>query len=228
MNADILQVRAPALNFYVLRDASGLYVIDSGFIGGRSLLRRALRRRGWEREQIRGIIVTHGHLDHILNVTSIARETGAWIAAPRLDSDHYAGQARYRGLARVTGFLEGIGRQVLRFSPFVPNRLLDDGDYIDVWHGLRAILLPGHTHGHMGFYCERLRLLFAADLFASYRANANLPPAIFNSAPDEIPLSVNKALALDLAGVLPNHCDRSSPEEHLHRLRRLQMRWQNR
>jgi hypothetical protein len=31
--ADVLQVRAPALNFYVLRDASGLYLLDSGFIG---------------------------------------------------------------------------------------------------------------------------------------------------------------------------------------------------
>lgn len=221
---DILQVRAPALNFYVLRDASGLYLIDAGFIGGLFLLRRALRRRGWEREPIRGIIVTHGHLDHILNVSAIARKTGAWIAAPRLDADHFSGRPHYGGWARVAGILETIGRPVLSFRPFVPDRWLDDGDFIDVWHGLRAVHLPGHTLGHMGFYCERLRLLFSADLFSSYRDMPRFPPGIFNSAPEQMPRSVATALALDPAGAIPNHCDRATPEVHLQRLRRLQVK----
>jgi glyoxylase-like metal-dependent hydrolase (beta-lactamase superfamily II) len=222
LDSDVLQVRSPALNFYVLRDASGLYLLDAGFIGGRFLLHRALRKRHWEHEPIRGIIVTHGHLDHILNVAPIARETGAWIAAPRLDADHYAGHPHYRGWARVTGCLESIGRPVLLFHPFIPDRWLDDGDFIDVWHGLRAVHLPGHTHGHMGFYCERLRLLFSADLFASYHGFAYFPPAIFNSIPEQLPASAATALAFDLAGVIPNHCDRATPQEHLQRLRRLQ------
>ena len=222
MRADILQVRAPALNFYVLRGAAGLYLLDAGFIGGRFLLRRALRRRGWEREPIRGIIVTHGHLDHILNVATIAQETGAWIAAPRLDSDHYAGRPHYHGWAHLTGCLEAIGKPVLSFHPFVPNLLLDDGDSIDVWHGLRAVHLPGHTRGHMGFYCERLRLMFSADLFASYRGFAHFPPNIFNSVPEQLPGSATIALGFDLDGILPNHCDHATPEEHLRRLRELQ------
>ena len=223
LSPDILQVRAPAINFYVLRDASGLYLLDAGFIGGRWLLRRALRRRGWEGEPIRGIIVTHGHLDHILNVAVTARETGAWIAAPRIDGDHYSGRASYRGWARVTGVLEGIGRPVLAFRSFVPDRWIDDGDFIDAWHGLRAVHLPGHTLGHMGYYCERLRLLFTADLFASYRDTPRFPPPIFNSAPELMRGSVEKALALDPAGVIPNHCDRSPTEVHLERLRRLKL-----
>jgi glyoxylase-like metal-dependent hydrolase (beta-lactamase superfamily II) len=221
---DILQVRAPGVNFHVLRDGHGLYLVDAGFIGGWNSLQRALHKRGWQKDPIVGIVVTHGHLDHVLNVGEFARRSRAWIAAPRLDLPHYTGQMCYQGLAKVTGALEALGRPILGFQSFTPNHLLDDGDTLEIWHGLRAVLLPGHTAGHMGFYCESLRLLLTADLFASYGWSTNLPPAIFNSEPAKIPGSVARALELDLSGVLPNHGDRAAPEVHLQRLRRLHKR----
>lgn len=218
MHEDLLQVRSLGVNFYVLRDSEGLYLIDGGFVGGRHLLRRALKKRGWDRDRIVGIVVTHGHLDHILNVGGIAEETGGWIAAPRLDALHYEGCPSYRGVARITGFLESIGRPLFGFRKFTPTRLLDHGDFLDIWHGLTVIHFPGHTAGHSGFYCEHRKLLFCSDLFASYGRCSHLPPGIFNSDGAEIPKSVSKALDLDLCGVLPNHCDGSPPEVHLERL----------
>jgi glyoxylase-like metal-dependent hydrolase (beta-lactamase superfamily II) len=127
MQEDLLQIRSLGVNFYVLRDAKGLYLIDGGFVGGRCLLRRALK-------------------------------------------------------------------------------------------SLTVIHLPGHTAGHSGFYCERSKLLFCSDLFASYGHFSHLPPRIFNSDGAEIPKSVSKALGLDLTGVLPNHGDASPPEVRLKRL----------
>lgn len=221
MRDDLLQVRSLGINFYVLRDSDGLYLIDCGFIGGRALLRRALQRRAWNHLPIIGIIVTHGHLDHILNVSSIAADTGAWIAAPRLDQAHYDGHPLYSGPSRVTGMLEAAGRPLLGFRPFVPTHLLDDGDHIDVWHGLATVHLPGHTAGHCGFYCCSLKLLFCADLFASYGSLSHFPPPILNLDSQRVFQSASKALELDLTGILPNHCDRASPEVHLLRLKKL-------
>ncbi len=134
--------------------------------------------------------------DHVANVAALAEEHQAWVAAPRLDELHYIGKYPYRGVARLCGLLEAAGRVVCGYRPFRVDRWLEDGDEIDVWHGLRVVALPGHTVGHVGFYCARLKLLFCADLFASYRGMAHLPPAIFNSFPDEILPSVRKALAL--------------------------------
>jgi len=217
----LLQVRCPGVCFYVLRDKDELYLIDSGFVGGFKLLERALRERGWSHLPIRGILLTHGHLDHILNVQSIVAASGCWVAAHPLDQAHCEGNYPYRGKAMVCGYLEHAGRAIFGFSPFKIDRWFNDGETLPIWGGLRVIHLPGHTDGHCGFYSESHLLLFSGDLIASHRMLSHLPPKILNTQPELIPQSIQRALDLKPLGIAPNHCDRAPFSEHLSRLQKL-------
>ena len=218
---DLLQVRSPILTFFVLKEGEELYVIDTGFITGWKLLQRALKKRGWQDLPIRGVLLTHGHIDHSFNAVRIAKHYGAWIAAPRAEADHCLGRYRYTGLSRVTGVLEAMTRGLFGFQPVTPDRWIDAETTFPIWGGLQAVALPGHSVGHTGFYCPSRRLLFSGDLFNSYFGIGYRPWGIFNSFPKDIPTAISKACALELDGVLPNHGDNSPPAVHLARLRQL-------
>jgi glyoxylase-like metal-dependent hydrolase (beta-lactamase superfamily II) len=225
---DLLCIRSPILTFFVLKHDGELFLIDTGFVTGWRLLQRGLRKKGWEDLPIRGVLLTHGHLDHAFNAARIAKQYGAWIAAPRGEEPHCLGTYRYTGLSHVTGVLEAIGRTVFRYNSFTPDVVFDPGHTFPIWGGLQAVGLPGHSVGHTGFYCPGRKLLFSGDLFNSYFGLGYRPWGIFNSLPKLIPASIATACELDLDGLLPNHGDNSAPAVHLARLRRLNTRLQKR
>jgi len=218
---NVLAIRSFGIVHYVIRDSDGLYLIDTGFIGASRRTERAIEARGWGALPIRGILLTHGHLDHILNAAPIARRHDACIAAPRADHDHYLGHPQYRGPNRFVGILETVGKSLCRFEPFTPDRWVEDGDEFPLLGGLRAIHLPGHTAGHTGYFCESRGWLFSGDLFASFGPFSHRPPVFFNEDSPAARRSIDKALSLNLRGVLPHHCLQATPQAHLERLRRL-------
>jgi len=221
---DICEVRGLGVLCYVIREQSHLYLIDSGFVGGVGFLRRTLNEAGWSGLELRGILLTHGHLDHTLNLTKLQQVFGAWIAAPREDATHILGTYPYKGFSRLCGLLESIGRPLLRYRPCAPARWFTEGDEFPLLGGLRVIGLPGHTAGHVGFYSPARRLLFCADLFASFRFFPHLPPRFLNTSQSELYRSISKVLAMDLEGLLPNHGNPASPAVHLARFRKLAVR----
>jgi glyoxylase-like metal-dependent hydrolase (beta-lactamase superfamily II) len=218
---DLHIVRTFIVQFFVLRDGDALYLIDTGFLGGRDALNKALQARGWDHLPIRGILLTHGHLDHVLNAPALAREHHAWIAGPEGDLEHFENRARYTGWGRVAGISEWIGRRLLRMPAFRPDRLLHDGDELPIWGGLRVVALSGHTHGHCGFYSAKQRLLFSGDLFATAPFGPHIAPKILNQDNAAAHRSIHRALELPLDGVLPCHADEAPPERHLEHLRAL-------
>lgn len=100
-------------------------------------VRKALADTGW---RLSHILITHKHADHVQGVPALKEETGCYVVGPRGEADE------------VPGIDERVGA----------------GDAFDfAGHVAKVFETPGHTLGHIAYWFEEDRLLFAGDtLFA--------------------------------------------------------------
>jgi len=111
---------------------------------------------------IKRIIVSHGHVDHIGGLPELLRHTPAEVAIHPLDAGSVALRREHIavGNSRLSSFFQQAGvdpvrrAELLKISHFSGvvvegvevGRLLEDGDELD---GLRVIHTPGHSPGHL-------------------------------------------------------------------------------
>ena len=218
------QVRGLVVHSHLLYDEEGVYLIDGGFLGGVGRIQRCLRSIGRDWGDVKAILLTHGHLDHTLNIAQLQERSGARVFAPAADEAHVAGRYRYRGITRFCGISEAVGRLLLRFHPPRIDQWFAPNEELEFWGGLVAVHLPGHTVGHTGFYSPSRRLLFSGDLFANFLVIPRVSPPWFTDDMAAARRSLHIAAGLDLVGVLPNHSRRADPGVHLSDLQKLARR----
>ena len=147
-------------NCYVVRReaaASEAVVVDPS--GDAAELQLLLARLG---ARCVGILVTHGHWDHLLGVAELAEGTGAPV---------YMSESERSLLEDPNRFTpSGI---VLR--PYTPDVLLRGGETVDV-AGLSfdVLSVPGHSPAHLAYQADGS--LFSGDvLFAGSVGRTDLP-----------------------------------------------------
>lgn len=116
---------------------------------------------------LRMILLTHGHLDHVGATAELSRQLNIPIIGPHRDDqfwlDDLDGQARWMSFKPV--------------ERFTPNRWLQEGDKVRVGScELEVLHIPGHTPGHVVFFHRPSQLAWVGDvLFAGSIGRSDFP-----------------------------------------------------
>src|SRR3954452_8251359 len=200
--ADIVQIPVPlphikSVNAWLLR-GEPLTLVDTGPYGEEAYaaLRAGLSDAGTRVEDLELVLVTPHHLDHSGLATTIARASGASIAAldraaaygeryeERSEADRRFSHAlmRHHGVPdAVVEDNEGFWEFIRDASdPYHTNDVLHDGDVVRAGgRDLKVVARPGHSTTDTLFVDEADRLAFVGDhLLASISSNTEVYPAV--------------------------------------------------
>jgi glyoxylase-like metal-dependent hydrolase (beta-lactamase superfamily II) len=210
---------------YLIRQRQGWLLVDSGLKHQSCLdsLRQQLAALNVSPRDIKWLLITHFHPDHFGLAAEVKAMSGAQIILHRLDWDVLQFIKAAKGLSGETTSqwltslgvlpheLDGYDR-VFEFGTALfpaqvePDLLLDGEEQPVGDMGLRAILTPGHTPGHICVYDEENRLLFSGDHVLT-GITTHIAPGIL-SDDDQLGQyleALKKVRALDVQMVLPAH-----------------------
>jgi hydroxyacylglutathione hydrolase len=134
-------------------------LIDSGVAGSEKIILDYLKRTGRSPEEIKRLILTHAHPDHIGAAAAIKRISGCTVAAHAAEKawiEDVDLQAKERP---VPGFFSLVGGSVQ------VDCTLQDGEVLHLEDGLALQVLhtPGHSPGSLSLWLAEDGALFTAD-----------------------------------------------------------------
>jgi len=127
------------LTSYLLTTPKGHILINTGLPGSDSLIRKHVEALGFKFSDIKILLATHAHFDHVGAMAAIKRETGARLMIEEKDAPVMADGG-------ASDF--DMGGHGPMFEPVKVDRLLHDKDIVSLG-GTRITVLhhPGHTKG---------------------------------------------------------------------------------
>jgi glyoxylase-like metal-dependent hydrolase (beta-lactamase superfamily II) len=210
------------VNWYLVEDEDGITIVDAGLPASWNSLGWALAEIGRPRADLRALVLTHAHFDHVGFAERARRELGLPVylhpddrALSRhpLRYDHERHPLLYLwkpGPATMFGAMVARGalwvQEVAEVVDLSPNGGLDVPGRPQVLH------TPGHTHGHVALHFPDRDTVIAGDALVTldpYTAETG-PRIVAGAATADSERALASLDAIAASGarvVLPGHGD---------------------
>ncbi len=186
-------------NVYLVINGKELTVIDTGTSGNAQKTVKYIQKLGYQPTDVKTIILTHFHMDHMGSAKELKDLTNAKVAVYVDDADYVSGK---KPLPKPKNILFRAVSSFVKPAPVPVDIILKEGDKIA---GLTVIHTPGHTPGSIMLLDEERQVLFAGDTLRYDGKKISGAPEQFSTDPNQVRESIAKASTLNFDIMLPGH-----------------------
>jgi glyoxylase-like metal-dependent hydrolase (beta-lactamase superfamily II) len=204
------------VNAYLVESEGAVTIVDAGAPAYYGDLPAELAAMGRTLDDVRALVLTHGHSDHIGFAERIRRERHTPVLVHEADAALARGEVPNpsKGLGPVrigpiVSFLVWSATHgLLRLKNLTEVTTFGDGATLDVPGAPKVILVPGHTPGSVAIHFEAHDMVCIGDAIATYavttgREGPQIAP--FTANPGEALVSLARLDGIDPRLVLPGH-----------------------
>jgi glyoxylase-like metal-dependent hydrolase (beta-lactamase superfamily II) len=212
-------LRLLIVNVFAISGTSGWVLVDAGLKGTAHSIRRWARAHFGDVPPV-GIVLTHGHFDHVGALPDLLEEWDVPVFAHRDEVPFITGHLAYPPPDPSVG-----GGLMARLSVLYPRGPFNSADRVHplpedssvpglpAW---RWLATPGHSPGHVSLLRDSDRALIVGDAFcttkqesflavATQRPELHGPPAYFTTDWEAAKMSVQRLAALEPDVIAPGH-----------------------
>jgi glyoxylase-like metal-dependent hydrolase (beta-lactamase superfamily II) len=204
------------VNAYLVEEAGEITIVDAGLPGFWGDLPGELAAMGRTLDDVRALVLTHGHSDHVGFAERFRSERRIVPRIHELDAAMARGEVKPQNqqsgktrIGSLVGFLLfGLRKGALRPKPLTEVATFGDGATLDVPGAPRVIHTPGHSPGSAALHFAALDALLVGDAFATLAVtsgHAGPQIAPFTSDPAEALASLAKIEGVEARWALPGH-----------------------
>ncbi|MGH3003585.1 MAG: MBL fold metallo-hydrolase [Gaiellaceae bacterium] len=217
----VVRIGTWIVNWYLLSDDEGVTVVDAAVPGYRRQLDAGLAELGRAASDVKAVVLTHAHADHVGCAEQLRTELGVPVYVHPADEElATTGKAFGKTDASMVPYLRHamswrllleLGRNGGMKPPKIGEvQSYADGDELPVPGRPRVVHTPGHTPGHCSLAAGDV--IFAGDALCTLNPltgvrGPQLMPSAFNHSTGQALESLDRLAATQARVVLPGHGD---------------------
>ena len=221
VTADVFLVEGIASNWILLRDGQNLTLIDAGYPKDIDGVLASIAQIGCRVEDLRGVLITHAHVDHVGGIPALHRRHAVPTYAhpdefPALRGERHEQATTWDVVSRcwrprVAKWAVTIARAGAQTETRLPEtRALPTDSAIDLPGAPLAIPCAGHTTGHTAYLLPDAGIVVTGDALITGHpivtaSGPQLVPPFFSQDPARAASALDAFARLGADTVLPGH-----------------------